>query len=830
MKKIFITLFAATGIIGLQTNVNAQCTVIATANPLSVCQGESSALSATATIGGTFYAFNFNNNTLPPGWSFTGAASFGTTPACAAPSLDNTSFYWSSTAASTPILMTDDLDVTSGGTINYDFRFAPNSGSGSCETADQYNEGVSLEYSTDAGASWSVIVYHCSVATGGPWAFVGGYAQTLLTIPGATTPGNANGSCGIYNNWANYVIPIPPAALTTATRFRWRQPNSSGSCCDNWGLDNINIAAQPSLEYDWSNGLSGTNANSQTITNLLADTCVVVTVTDITSGAVCYDTVCIDVTASPNATLTFADPFCAGETVVLDGSNSDANLTQFDWDLNNDGTFELSSGAVPSHTENSQFASPGTYPISMNASTAGGCEITVNAIVNVFPNPAIDISFQDSSVCINSDANLNALVTLNLGSGQSSVITMIEWDYENDGTTDSTNINNITYNFPSLGTLPVTVTATTDLGCVNSETLNLTIVDIPHGTIVAPTICGNEAQEFSFNNTAGGPITTYDWDFGDASTGTDVSAASNPTYLYPAFGTYTATLIATNADNCVSTFQQQFSVGELPAGAIVNVGNCEYALEIFEFDQTSSNQIATYEWTFPNGSLPSSGNVSPAIAFSPAGIVTIELILTGQNGCIDTLETPFEVLAAPIAGFDVYPVCISRFTIDAMTTPDDNTVLLNWNLGDGNMVSNTDTTTLNHLYGGPGTYNVTLIASNPTTMCSDTISQQITVNDEQLMKVPNVVVPSSLVGNNTVDLDLMNPGINNCIDYTYTIFNRWGNTVFSMRNDPTNPDQSCGNCFKGKTDKGVDLTPGVYFYTLKGDYKVDKSGSITITD
>ena len=56
-------------------------------------------------------------------------------------------------------------------------------------------------------------------------------------------------------------MPIPQAAMTTGTMFRWTQFNSSGTCCDNWGLDNIEIFGGPcnTATINWDNGLSNTN-------------------------------------------------------------------------------------------------------------------------------------------------------------------------------------------------------------------------------------------------------------------------------------------------------------------------------------------------------------------------------------------------------------------------------------------------------------------------------------------------------------------------------------------------------------------------------------------
>src|SRR5689334_17329228 len=108
MKKIFTTILVGLGISSV-ASVQAQCTVVASASPYAICIGDSTLLTASASIPGTYYTFDFNNNTLPPGWTITGGASFDTIPLCAYPSLDNSSFYWSSTSGSTPIITTTDL-------------------------------------------------------------------------------------------------------------------------------------------------------------------------------------------------------------------------------------------------------------------------------------------------------------------------------------------------------------------------------------------------------------------------------------------------------------------------------------------------------------------------------------------------------------------------------------------------------------------------------------------------------------------------------------------------------------------------------------------------
>jgi len=73
-------------------------------------------------------------------------------------------------------------------------------------------EGIVLEYSTNNGASW-----------------------TLMGTYDTST----------FYSWTQVTTNIPSGALSAATQFRWRQLSHSGTCCDHWALDDINIDAGP---------------------------------------------------------------------------------------------------------------------------------------------------------------------------------------------------------------------------------------------------------------------------------------------------------------------------------------------------------------------------------------------------------------------------------------------------------------------------------------------------------------------------------------------------------------------------------------------------------
>jgi Reelin subrepeat B/Immunoglobulin domain len=48
-----------------------------------------------------------------------------------------------------------------------------------------------------------------------------------------------------YYNWTAITLPIPVAAQSLATQFRWRQLSNSGTGYDHWALDNVTVETEP---------------------------------------------------------------------------------------------------------------------------------------------------------------------------------------------------------------------------------------------------------------------------------------------------------------------------------------------------------------------------------------------------------------------------------------------------------------------------------------------------------------------------------------------------------------------------------------------------------
>lgn len=741
MKKLFALFLTTTAGLALTSRVQAQCNISATANPIAVCVGDSSQVFANAFIPGSNYNFDFNSSTIPAGWS-TGGSTFFNSPCL--PSLDGSPYYWAATAVGTPFIETVDLNCTAGGTINFEFVYAVQGGPTPCEGPDEQDEGISVQYSTDAGLTWNDIIYYSP----------GGFS--LPANPGGNTSIAAGPTA--YTVWNTVTIPIPLAAQTTATRFRWIQFNSSGGCCDNWGLDNINISSGVALNYNWSTGLSGWNQNQSTLYNLQSDTCIIITALDTVSGQTCTDTVCIQVYPLPVPNLTYTNPICAGQQITFDGTGTTpvGGIATYEFDLDNNGTYEYNfTNGVQNFT---YFVIAGNYTVGFQVTTPGGCSAQGDFPVQVYNNPTLNVSSSPLELCLGDTFDLQAVGGIINPPSLPSTLDQYDWDMDNNGSieiVDNAGGTNSTQNFMygTPGSYTVMVTVTTSGGCTAQDSVDVIVHDHPTAAFASTNVCFNFQTDVNDASQIIAPdvITGYDW-------------------------------------------------------TITNTSGYSF---------TSSNQ--NIQQTFPD-----------------TGTYTATLVITSDKGCVDSVEQTFLVYPQPTADFSYTTGCFAHNTFISTSSGGADTLFLEWDLTQDAQTDTTDFA-FEYVFSDSSDQNVTLTVTD-TNGCTSSITQLVDVkggvNEPQM---PDVMNLSSSVGNDKYDFQQFAPGFNDCINYTLAIYNRWGILVYEAVNDTDAPDLSCSNCFTGRTATGSTVTPGTYYYILRGQGDpstppIEKNGTITIFD
>ncbi|XP_033646479.1 reelin-like isoform X1 [Asterias rubens] len=114
-------------------------------------------------------------------------------------------------------------------TIIHHLQFDINMGCGSGDESSELIDGgegntVFVEFSTDRGRSWSLVRGQC----------LPGSCQGSVIVESSLYSHQ-----DLHDGWTRVILPMPSAALTPITRFRWRQ--SEPAPHTRWGIDNVYI-------------------------------------------------------------------------------------------------------------------------------------------------------------------------------------------------------------------------------------------------------------------------------------------------------------------------------------------------------------------------------------------------------------------------------------------------------------------------------------------------------------------------------------------------------------------------------------------------------------
>jgi gliding motility-associated-like protein len=145
-------------------------------------------------------------------------------------------------------------------------------------------------------------------------------------------------------------------------------------------------------------------------------------------------------------------------------------------------------------------------------------------------------------------------------------------------------------------------------------------------------------------------IKTYHWDFGVAGTDADVSTAANPTFTYPAPGTYTLTLVTNKGLECSDEATAIVKVypGFFPDFTFAGI--CVSKPTQFT-DKTTTNYgvVDSWKWDFgdPATTTDASTAQNPAWTYTQMGKKNVRFIVTNSMGCIDTVYKEIEIIDKP---------------------------------------------------------------------------------------------------------------------------------------------------------------------------------------
>lgn len=166
---------------------------------------------------------------------------------------------------------------------------------------------------------------------------------------------------------------------------------------------------------------------------------------------------------------------------------------------------------------------------------------------------------------------------------------------------------------------------------------------------VVPQGCPVHCTGFTNNSSVGGGdnIVSWDWDFGDGSTG---STAQAPNHCFSEPGFYDITLTATSNHNCSSslTLNQHVEVFNVPVAEFVPSPNPATILDPnIVFNNQSSQDVTSWFWDFGDGVTLSPDISSPEHAYAEgiSATYTVTLMVYNINNCSDT--TSHDIIINP---------------------------------------------------------------------------------------------------------------------------------------------------------------------------------------
>lgn len=434
-------------------------------------------------------------------------------------------------------------------------------------------------------------------------------------------------------------------------------------------------------------------------------------------------------TPPPIASLPPNDEICEGAPIQFD--NLSSNSITYRWDFGVPGiTTDISSVYEPTYT----YTAPGNYIVSMITNPGYSCADT--ATMNVFVQNDLELSIDsEDSLCIIGN-NFNFV-----GQANTPVGTTYLWNFGPLASIQSAttqNVNNV--QFTGTGAIPITLSGQNNL-CSDTVTESIFIFPEPTAEMELSPNYKCEGLTVTFGNNSTG-ATNYQWDFGIPGVTTDVSTQFEPTFTFPAGGTYTVTLIAGSNGNCTDTVTETITVNELLTISFTNNDSLCIVGNSFNFDGSMTGPSFTqYLWNFgPNASIQTSSDLDVSnVVFDTFGTFPITLTAWFDN-CYETVTSSIFIFREPTINFiDVPgPRCAPAVVQFTELCEADSPIFYTWDFGDG---TTSNLPNPSHIYTNPGTYNVSL-GIYTTIGCIDTLF---------MMKQDLITIHPSPVSDFTVD-------------------------------------------------------------------------------
>lgn len=351
--------------------------------------------------------------------------------------------------------------------------------------------------------------------------------------------------------------------------------------------------------------------------------------------------------------------------------------------LGDDSHLWIFPGGVTSTVNDPDYYFPtyGTHTVALTThNVASGCRDT--AIVSIYIDSLVPSFVADrTAICRGESVTFTASVSGGAATAYRWFDNGIEFGLPGPASASETRT------FTTTGYHTVRLLVRNVRGCWDTVTYNnYILVSAPNvGFTVSPASgCAPLAVTFTSTSTpaTGSTLASYTWRYGDGINGTGTPSV----HTYTAAGTYSVWLIVSDNLGCRDSLRQVAAVTVWKPVASFNCTNVHPCIgSPTTFTSTSTGTIASYVWTFGDGSPTGSGSTT-SHAYSTTGTFNVRLQITDTHGCTDEVTYPaYITVTKPNAGFnmsDSVSVCPPLF-VNFTNTSSGGVTGYDWSFGDG---------------------------------------------------------------------------------------------------------------------------------------------------
>ncbi len=426
------------------------------------------------------------------------------------------------------------------------------------------------------------------------------------------------------------------------------------------------------------------------------------------NGCLLIDTVAITISGvAPSVDLIAPTLLCQNAPLAFEVDvEADSELESIVWQLPNGTT---SSGNEVDFTP----IDWGPISLSVEVITAAGCATQTVFEDTVNPSPAATLFHQVA--CTGNNFFVTALPAIPVGS-----VETIVWSFDGQ----SAEGNQAAFVPENSGFQPITLTLTSNAGCVAEQQQLVDVKQTPVIEPIAPVTCKGDLTSFVAEvlEPGSGSITSWQWFFGD-NTG---STIQNPTHFYPNSGNYNVAVQAISSFGCMFIGSVNALVVELPEPAFTTDVAC--AGQPLELNDASTSEDALIAWVYTLAPDDQRPGPSVEVVFASVGEVPVTLTVESENGCTASVTQVIAVFEVPEVGFSVFPSIGLPPLEVAFTNASSGAAFYAWSI-EGETVS--QEVNSGFVFNQEGLYDVTLSVTS-SFGCTDALTQQVNVTEPLL--------------------------------------------------------------------------------------------------